>query len=134
MAVNRNLVLLYICLLGFGHYSCSNILEYESITPCGTFENQNLVRSWSNVHGLVRFDSEHQQFFIVARFPGEEDLSVLNTCNIPSEYLSDQAEIKFFGNEYTVTNDSLFIQSESRRKTVLAKPFEITFIERVVVY
>ncbi len=131
--IRKLLALLSIYALSF-FISCSNILEFESITPCGIMEGRNIVRSWSNINGLVRYDEELNQFFIVARYPGESELSVLDVCNIPSEFLSDKSEIKFFGNEYSVGNDSLFVHSETRRKSVLARPFEITFIEHVVVY
>lgn len=112
-------------LLPFG---CSNILEFESISPCGIYDSQSSLRFWNSVDGLVRFDSDRSEFFIVAVFPGEEELTVLRTCNIPTEFLSDRQPIRFFGNEFEAEYEELVEEEES---VALIVPFEITYIERV---
>ncbi|WP_143960638.1 hypothetical protein [Litoribacter populi] len=110
-------------------YSCSNILEFESIDPCINDPEKVVVRTWSSVDGLVRYDQERMEYFIVARFPEADNLTVLRTCNIPSEFASDQAEIRFFGNEYSPLVEETVIEDNREAKVV---PFEITYIERVV--
>ena len=109
--------------------SCSNIIEFESIEACVLYEEKVVIRNWSSVDGLVRYDQERMEYFIVARFPGDEELTVLRTCNLPSEFASDRANIRFFGNEYSPLVEELVIEEEQQARLV---PFEITYIERVV--
>ncbi|PRY85701.1 hypothetical protein [Mongoliibacter ruber] len=108
--------------------SCTNILDFEEATPCPWLQDFEQVRVWNSVDGLVRFDTVREEYFIVARFPGDDSLSVLRACNIPSEYLSDRALIRFFGNEYLPLFEE-FIEEEDKLAQIV--PFEITYIETV---
>ncbi|MCC5939188.1 MAG: hypothetical protein JJU34_18050 [Lunatimonas sp.] len=108
--------------------SCSNILEFESIGSCGVFDNQAPLRSWNSVDGMVRYDQTRMEFFVVARFPGDSNLSVLRVCNFPAAYMVDEFPIRFFGSEFdSITEDR--IEEDGRSATI--RPFEITYIERV---
>lgn len=108
--------------------SCNNILDFESVGPCGLYNSDNSVRFWNSVDGLVRYDSQRLEYFIVAVFPGESDLSVLRACNIPQEFLTDRAPIRFFGNEFEPETVELVEDSGNSSQIF---PFEITYIERV---
>lgn len=120
------------CFIGLSLFlvstSCTNILDYEDATPCYWIRDFEVKRAWNTADGLVRFDESRQEYFIIARFPGDENLTVLRTCNLPSEYLSERAVIRFFGNEYVPIFEE-FIEEEDRKAQIV--PFEITYIETV---
>jgi hypothetical protein len=105
-------------------------LEYESIAECAEFRNLEVERTWNNVDGIIRFEPQRNQYFIVARYPGARDLSVLSSCNLPQEFQKDKLEIKIFGNEFPNHSepDSVITPSGSAR----IKVFEVTFVERRV--
>jgi len=119
----------YLILFGlFGVLSCTNILDFEEIAPCPSFQNLEVNRIWNSIDGLVRFDQERGEYFIVARFPNDENLTVLRTCNLPSGYLEDRKLIRFFGNEYLSIMEEI-VEEESGMAFIV--PFEITWIETV---
>jgi hypothetical protein len=109
--------------------SCNNIIEFESIAPCGVNERSRSVRDWSSVDGLVRFDATRSEYFIVARHPEDKNLSVLRTCNIPAEFRVDRTPIRFFGNEMETIFPEIVMEDD---KIAYILPFEITYLERVV--
>ncbi|GHB27338.1 hypothetical protein [Mongoliitalea lutea] len=122
-----------ICMLLFGigvlgFSSCTNILDFEEIASCPTLRSLEVNRVWNSVDGLVRFDNDRQEFFIVARFPNDENLTVLRTCNLPASYLEDRKLIRFFGNEYIPFSEELVMEETGSARIV---PFEITWIETV---
>lgn len=122
---NRCLFWISIFLLSI---SCTNILDFEEATPCPWLQDFEQNRTWNSIDGLVRYEEVREEYFIVARFPGDEQLTVLRACNIPSEYLSDRALIRFFGNEYMPIIEE-FIEEDSTVAQIV--PFEITYIETV---